>query len=188
MAVLVKTCETFHLSNRLPWKEIKTKVEGVNLIDDHRAVMVFQKSAAKTTTLLGSNHIDVVKTCTVYGFGGDDADDADDHDEEDSLRAVLQASEMTTTRVTSSSHDFSVFRIDTDVCLDLFRCYQVLVRMGASVVMEHELHDALLIRDDRVVWSISDTVPQKILVSVPGVGASEARALVNASRLKVGLF
>lgn len=185
MATLVKTCMTFRLSERLAWKEIKTKVEGVKFVDERRAVMVFHKSASKTTTLLGANHMDVVKTCSVYDFGGND--DSDD-DEAATLRAVIKASGRRTIYITSLAHDFSVFRIDTDKCVDVFRCYQLLTALGASVVMDHELHDSLLISQDSVVWSISDTVPQKILASVSGVGASEARGLVNKSRRKLGLF
>lgn len=185
MVSLVKTCKTFRLSNRLAWKDIKTKVEGVKFIDESRAVMVFHESASKTTTLLGYNHIDVVKTCSVYGSDGDNGNG---DDEAATLRAVIKASVTRTTYITSLAHDFSVFRVDTDKCVDVFRVYQLLTRIGVSVVMEHELHDSLLFMDDRVVWSISDSVPQKILASVAGVKASEARGLVNELRRKIGLF
>ncbi|CAM9105046.1 unnamed protein product [Ectocarpus sp. 8 AP-2014] len=185
MVALVKTCKTFRLSNRLAWKDIKTKVEGVEFLDKRRAIMVFHKPRSKTLTLLGSDHIDVVKTCSVYG---DDGHDGNGDDDAATIRTVIEASGMGTTYVTSLAHDFSVFRIDTDKSLDVFRLYSLLARVGASVVMDHELHDSLFITDDSVVWSISDTVPQKILASVAGVGAAEARGLVNRSRTKLGLF
>ncbi|CAN0563760.1 unnamed protein product [Ectocarpus sp. 12 AP-2014] len=186
MVALVKTCKTFRLSNRLPWKDIRTKVEGVKFLDERRAIMVFHKPASKTVTLLGSDHIDVVKTCSVYD--GADGDNGNGDDEAATLRAVIKASGMGTTCITALAHDFSVFRVNTDECLDVFRLHLLLARVGASVVMEHELHDALFITDDRVVWRISDTVPQKIMASVAGVSAPEAAGLVNRSRRKMGLF
>lgn len=184
MATLVKTCKTFHLSNKLSWKDIRTKVEGVKFIDERRAVMVFNKSAVKMT-LLGCNNFDVIKTCSVYGGEGDNGNG---EDEVATLRSVVKASGMKATYVNSTTYDFSVFRVRTDVSIDTFRCYQLLYRLGAIVAMDRELHDALLITDDRVVWSISDTVPQKILASVSGCGPSEARRLVNKSRRQIGLF
>ncbi|AAK14479.1 unnamed protein product [Ectocarpus sp. 4 AP-2014] len=186
MVALVKTCKTFRLSNRLAWKDIKTKVEGVKFLDERRAIMVFHKPAGKTMTLLGSDHIDVVKTCSVYD--GADGDNGNGDDEAATLRAVIKASGMGTTYITALAHDFSVFRVNTDKCLDVFRLHLLLSRLGASVVMEHELHESLFITDDRVVWRISDTVPQKILASVAGVAVPEAEGLVNRSRRKMGLF
>lgn len=185
MATLVKTSKTFRLSNKLSWKDIKTKVEGVKFIDESRAVMVFQKSASKTTTLLGCNHVDVVKICSVFDGDGNSGNGEDDVG---ILLAVVKASGTQTTYVKSTTHDFSVFRIDTNVSIDIFRCYELLYRTDVSVMMERELYDALFIMDDKVVWSVSDTVPQKILASVPGLGSSEARRLVNKSRRKIGLF
>ena len=99
MVALVKTCKTFRLSNRLAWKDIKTKVEGVEFLDERRAIMVFHKPASKTMTLLGSNHIDVVKTCSVYD--GVDGDDGNGDDEAATLRAVIKASGMGTTYITA---------------------------------------------------------------------------------------
>ena len=186
MVALVKTCKTFRLSNRLAWKDIKTKVEGVQFLDERRAVMVFHEPAGKTMTLLGSDHIDAVKTCSVYDGATDGYDDGDD--EAAAVRAVIKASGMVSTCITALTCDFSVFRLNVDRCLDVFRLHQLLARMGASVVMEHELHDSLFITDDRVVWRISDTIPQKILASVTGVAASEAARFVNRSREKMGLF
>lgn len=181
MASLVKTCKTFRLSNKLPWKDVKMKVEGVQFIDDNRAVMVFQKAASKTT-LLGCNNFNVVKTCSVFG-----GDSVPVEDEAEKLRMVLKASGMKTTYVITTTHDFNVFRVDTDVVIDVFRFYQSLSRLGVSVILEHELNEALIIEDDKVVWSISDTVPQKVLASVSGLGSSEARRIVNKSRKKIGL-
>ena len=60
MAKLVKTCKTFHLSDSLNWRDIKTRVEGVKRIDDHRSVIVFTGSTGKETTLLGYNNSPVV--------------------------------------------------------------------------------------------------------------------------------
>ncbi|CAN0451311.1 unnamed protein product, partial [Ectocarpus sp. 8 AP-2014] len=135
MVALVKTCKTIRLSNRLAWKDIKTKVEGVKFLDERRATMVFHKTANKTMTLLGSNHIDVVKTCSVYDGAGDDNGNGDD--EAATLRAVIKASGMEATHITALAHDFSVFRVYTDECLDVFRLHHSLARVGASVVMEH---------------------------------------------------
>lgn len=188
MVALVKTCKTFRLSNRLAWKDIKTKVEGVEFLDERRAIMVFHEPAGKTTTLLGSDHIDVVKTCSVYDGADGHSGNGGGDDEAAALRAVIKASGMGTTYITALTHDFSVFRVNTDKCLDVFRLHHLLARGGVSVVMEHELHDSLFITDDRVVWSISDTVPQKILASVAGVAAPEAVGFVNRSRGKLGLF
>lgn len=185
MATLVKTCKTFHLSDKLNWVDIKTRVEGVKFIDERRAVMVFRASKSKETTLLGCNHFAVVKTCSLYEPGGQGGDD---DDEAAIIRALVKASRTKKTYVDSLSYDFSVFRVDTDVSIDVFRLYQLLYRMGANVVMDRELHDAMIITDDRVIWSISDTVPQKILASVAGAGPSEARRIVNSSRRRFGLF
>lgn len=185
MAKLVKTCKTFHLSDSLNWRDIKTRVEGVKRIDDRRSVIVFTGSAGKETTLLGYNNSPVVKTCSLY-----ETDDArgNDDDEAAILRALIKASKTKKTYVASLAYDFSVLRVHTDAPIDVFGSYQLLYRMGARVAMDLELHDALLITDDKVVWSISDTVPQKILASVSGVGPSEARGLVNKSRRRIGLF
>lgn len=185
MVSLVKTCKTFRISNRMAWKDVKTKVEGVKFIDENRAIMVFHKSASKTITLLGYNHIDVVKTCSVYSSDGDSGNG---DDEAATLRAVIEASVVRKTYITSVSHDFSVFRVDTDKCVDVFRVFHLLTRTGVSVVMDLELHDSLLFMDDRVLWSISDSVPQKILASVAAASAFDARGLVNNSRRKMGLF
>jgi hypothetical protein len=182
---LVKTCKTFKLSNGLDWKNIKTRVEGVKFVDERRAVMIFHGSGSKETTLLGYDKLGIVQTCSLYepiGAQGNDDDDAA------ILLELVAASRMIKTYITGLSYDFSVFQVDTNVAIDVFSCHSSLRRLGACVVMDRELHDALLITDDRVVWSISDTVPQKILASVSGVGPSEARRLVNKSRRTVGLF
>lgn len=210
MTVLVKWGKTFHLSGRLNWRDIKNRVEGVTFIDDRRAVMVFRNKAKETslatTTLLGSNYFPGVKTCSLYEPGFDDSGDGDDGDDghdTEIVRDLIRASGMKRNRIIASSCDFSVFRVDIDVSLDVHRCYQSLrqrasstsvggdsvdQRRPACVLMDLELDDALYITHDRVVWRISDTVSQTILVSVEGKGPSEARVLVNESRRMMGLF
>lgn len=138
MVALVKACKTFRLSNRLAWKDIKPKVEGVEFLDERRAIMVFHKPASNTMTLLGSDHIDVVKTCSVYdGADGHSGNGVGD-DEAAALRAVIKASGMGMTYITALAHDFSVFRVNTDRCLDVFCLHHLQARVGASVVMQHE--------------------------------------------------
>lgn len=200
MLFLVKTCKTFGLSDSLHWTTIKTRVEGVKFIDKLRAVMVFNGSAGKQTTLLGCNNFSIVKTCSLYKFGSGH-DGGGDEDEAEILRALMKASGSSKVCIHSSSYDFSVFQVDTDVSVDLFRLDQLAQRgrIGVDaeseaaheqpcVVMDLELHDALFITHGKVVWTISDTVPQKILASVSGVGLSEGRCLVKRSREKMGLF
>lgn len=197
---LVKTCKTFGLSDNLHWTTIKTRVEGVKFIDKRRAVMVFNGSSGKRTTLLGCNQFAIVKTCSLYQFGARH-DGTGDEDEAEILRALMKASGSSKIRIRSLSYDFSVFQVDTDVAVDVFRLDQLsqrgcfgfeaqseAVHEQACVVMDLELHNALFITHGKVVWSISDTVPQKILASVSGVGPSEGRRLVKRSREKMGLF
>lgn len=207
MTVLVKLGKTFHLSGRLNWKDIKNRVEGVTFIDDRRAVMVFRNEAKETslvtTTLLGSNYFPGVKTCSLYEPSFGDSGKGDDGHDTEIVRSLLRASGMKKNRIIASSCDMSVFRVDIDVSLDVHRCYQSLrqrasstsvdrdsvdQRRPACVLMDLELDDALYITHDRVVWRISDTVSQTILVSVEGKGPSEARVLVNKSRKMIGLF
>lgn len=207
MLFLVKTCKTFNLSNNLHWTTIKTRVEGVKFIDKRRAVMVFNASGGKRTTLLGCNHFSIVKTCSLYKLGSGHEGGGDEvlQDEPEILGLLMKASGLSKVCIQSSSHDFSVFQVDTDVNVDVFRLDQ-LARRGCfgfgfgvnaegeaghekpCVVMDLELHNALLITHGKVIWSISDTVPQKILASVSGVGLSEGRRLVKRSREKMGLF
>lgn len=207
MTSLVKSSKTFHLSGGLNWRDIKNKVEGVTFIDDRRVAMVFRNKAKETslatTTLLGSNDFPGVKTCSLYEPSFGESGNGDDGHDTEIVRDLIRASGMKKNRIIASSCDFSVFRIDIDVSLDVHRCYQSLrqrassisvdgdavdQRRPACVVMDLELDDALYITHDRVVWRISDTVPQTILVSVEGKGPSEARVLVNKSRKMIRLF
>lgn len=207
MTVLIKLGKTFHLSGRLNWRDIKNRVEGVTFIDDRRAVMVFRNKAKgtslATTTLLGSNYFPGVKTCSLYEPSFGDIGKGDDKNDTEIVRALIRASGMKKNRIIASSCDFSVFRVDIDVSLDMHRCYQSLrqrasftsvdgdsldQRRPACVLMDLDLDDALYITHDRIVWRISDTVSQTILVSVEGKGPSEARVLVNKSRRMMWLF
>lgn len=218
MTALVKTCKTLYFHDRLSWRDIGHRVEGVKFIDGRRIVMVFRAPAkndgitetpASTTTLLGFNHLPVIKTCALYettttenagtiGHGGDGHEEA-------IIRNLMKASgKVRKTSVKSVSHDFSVFRILDAGAVDVFLLHELLCkrmaaaaamdaeavenRRWACVLFDPEIHDALVITDDRVVWSISDTVPQKILVSVERAGPAEARRLVNKSRRMLKLF
>ncbi len=215
MTALVKTCKTLHFHDRLGWRDIGHRVEGVKFIDGRRIVMVFRAPArndgstetpASTTTLLGFNHLPVIKTCAVYeitnagtiGLGGDG-------NEEAIIRNLMKASgKVRNTSAKSVSYDFSVFRILDAGAVDVFLLHELLCKRIAAaaamdveavenkrwacVLFDAEIHDALVITDDRVVWSISDTTPQKILVSVEKAGPAEARRLVNKSRTVLKLF
>lgn len=185
MATLLKTCKTFHLSNTLPWKDIKTRVEGVKFLDDRRAVMVFHGMATKQTTFMGFKDLALVRTCSFY-----DKSDAGgkDEDEEVMLRAIVKASKTTRISITSLAYEYSVFRVSVDGHIVVHKLYDLLVSLGANAHMESQLYNALLITDDKVVWSISDSFPQKVLAQVTGVGPSEARRLVNRSRVTMKLF
>ena len=202
MAVLVKACRTFVMSDGLAWKDIKHKVEGVKFIDDRRAIMAFGEAARsqKETTLLGLNYSPIVKTCSLFDRS---VAHATDEDEKTLVQKLLRASGRERIYVKSSSYDFCVFQVHLDVELDVFRCHERLERLASGVVDEHEsvpqrrqvfvvfdreIHDSLVITDNRVVWSISDTVPQKILASVVGMCPSQALSLVSKSRLNIGLF
>lgn len=205
MTVLVKLSTTFHLSGRPNWKDIKNRVEGVKFVDDRRAVMFFRNEAIGTgavaTTLLGSNHFPVVKTCSLYEPSFGESDQAHSGHQKEIVQKLIKASGMKRTVIIASSCDFSVFRVDIELCLDVHSCYQSLRQRAmlvdsdsvehrrlACVLMDLELDDALYITHDKIVWRISDTVPQRILVSVEGKGPSAARELVNKSRKMIGLF
>lgn len=220
MTALVKTCKTLHFHDRLSWRDIGHRVEGVKFIDDRRIVMVFCAPAknaddiqtpASTTTLLGFNHLPVIKTCALYETPSalnactiDHGGDGHGH-EEAVIRNLMKASgKVRKTSAKSVSYDFSVFRVLDAGVLDVFLLHEILCgrmaaaaamdaeavknRRWACVLFDPEIHDALVITDDRVVWSISDTVPQKILVSVERAGPAEARRLVNKSRRMLKLF
>lgn len=203
MTILVKLSKTFHLSGRLDWYDIKNRVEGVKLVDDRRAVMVFRnKAPGATTTLLGANLFAGVKTCSLFEAAEGDINHGNAGHETGIVQELIKASGMKKNRILGSSCDFSVFQVDTDVPLDVHRCHQSLCgrdarphinadfdqRRLACFLMDLEVDDALYITHDRVVWRISDTVPQRILVSVEGKGPSEARVLVDKSRKMMGLF
>lgn len=205
MAFLVKLSTTFHLSGRLNWKDIKNRVEGVKFVDDRRAVMFFRNEAMGTnpvaTTLLGSNHFPGVKTCSVYEPTSGENDQAHSVHQTAIVQKLIKASGMKNNVIIASSCDFSVFRVDIGVYLDVHRVDQCLrqramgvdldsveQRRPARVEMDLEVDDALYITHDKIVWRISDTVPQRILVSVEGTRPSDARELVNKSRKMIGLF
>lgn len=218
MTALVKTCKTLHFHDRLSWRDIGHRVEGVKFIDDRRIVMVFRAPAknadntetpASTTTLLGCNHLPVIKTCALYDTPNDLNAGAIDHGgdghEEAIIRNLMKASgQVQKTSAKSVSYDFSVFRILDAGAVDVFLLHELLCgrmaaaaamdteavqnRRWACVLFDPEIQDALVITDDTVVWSISDTVPQKILVSVERAGPAEARRLVNRSRRMLKLF
>jgi len=181
----MKTCKTFHLSHSLPWKEIKTRVEGVKFIDDRRAAMVFQGMVTKQTIFMGYKGLALVRTCSFY-----DKSDAEgkDEDEEVMLRAIVKASKTTRISITSLAYEYSVFQVFVDGHILVYKLHALLISLGANAVIENQLYNALLITDNKVVWSISDSFPQKVLARVTGAGPSEARRLVNKSRATMALF
>lgn len=165
---------------------------------------------ATTTILLGVNHHPGVRACSFYEPSRDGENGGHDYNHGDHQEAIVrslveaQAPGLKKNRITASSYELVVFRFYASNVVNVHRCYQILQRRDlavvrdeeepvsgrevASFVMDLELDDALYITHDRVVWSIADTVPQKILVSVEGRNPSEARELINKSRSMIGLF
>ena len=185
MATLLKTCKTFHLSHSLPWKDIKTRVEGVKFIDDRRAVMVFHGMATQQTTFMGYKGLALVRTCSFYDKSGAEGKD---EDEQAMLRAIVKASKTTRISITTLQYEYSVFRVFVDGHIVVHKLHALLVSLGANAVLESQLYNALVITDGKVVWSISDSFPQKVLARVTGLKPSEARRLVNKSRATMALF
>lgn len=189
MANLVKTCKTFHLNRKINWVDIGNKVEGVHKIDAQRTVMVFRrpgKQSSSETVLLGSHNSTVITTCCTYGEGNDGGDDGSDVQ---SVRALLQASGGMVA-ISSSSCNYSLFRVQSLLTVDVFKTEYTLARRGFTALLERELHNSLLFPGDddgEITWSISDTVPQKILVVVAGCAVSSAQILVEKSRREIGL-
>jgi len=190
MAALVKTCKTFRLIRGLDWTDVKTKVSGVKFINEDTVVMVFHgpgdrsghNPKPKKTMLLGSNHSSVIKTCCLYEC--EPHNDSDVHDtgnEVAIIRAMLKASGNSTLYVVESSPEYSVFRMYTDVVVDVWRSKQSLAQRGFRVSLEFELDGALFVTDGKVNWRIPESLPQMILACVPGASPREAKCLVNQS-------
>lgn len=189
-ARLVKVCKTFHLNSSPDWKRIKNRVEGVRYIDDRRTLMVFPEPGSKTL-LMGSNDAPVIKTCWVETDGGPGGADHADTGAK-SVQALLGASGASI-RVASQTCDYSVFRVSGPgpaSHVDVFGLRQLLLRRGYRVILDVEVHDALLLmtEDNNIVWSISDSAPQKILACVNGADGAEAKSLVQENRREIGLF
>lgn len=184
-ARLVKVCKTFQLTNPPDWRDIKNRVEGVGYIDDRRTLMVFSEHGSKTL-LMGSNLAPVIKTCWVCADG--DFGEANHVDTGDrSVQALLGASGASI-GVASQTCDYSVFRVPGSH-MDVFGLRQLLLRRGYRAILDLEVHDALLlITEDKIVWSISDSEPQKILACVTGAAGEEAERLLQKNRQEIGLF
>ncbi|CAM9090833.1 unnamed protein product [Ectocarpus sp. 12 AP-2014] len=188
MVFLVKTCKTFHLTKKINWVDISTRVEGVRNIDERRTIMVFRRAGThpSETVILGSKHSPVVTTCCTYhggNVGGDDGSDVT------SVRALLEQSAFIV-GIRSSSCSYNVFRLESLEFVDIFKTEYLLSRRGFPTVLEHEVASGLVFTDgadSEITWSISDSVPQKILVSVTGNVPSKAHDMVEESRSKVGL-
>lgn len=194
---LVKMCKTFHLPERISWKDVRSRVQGVKFVDESRAVMVFEDVGEKTT-VMGSIDSPVVRTCTTF-FAEKQQQQVQMKQQEQKI--CRDTSIIRTLMVAVASKggadvqwakhpvteacDYCVFQITTEKALDVFRLQQALSRKIGDkewfVTMDLELDDALYAVCDQVTWRVSDTVPQRLLASVQGLAPCEARGLVETA-------
>lgn len=190
MAALVKTCKTIRVLRVVDWTDVKTKVQGVRFMYGDTAIMVFRGSRGQSgstpkpyeTTILGSKLSSTIETCCLYecapcpdGYGRDTGDEIA------IIGDILKASGNSASYVVESSVDYSVFQMNIDARVDVWTSEQSLARRGFAVSLEFEISPAMFVTDGNVHWSISESVPQKILACVPGASVCEAKVLVDRS-------